>query len=89
MYSQKLEEGVGSPGTGVTDNWEPPYGCKEPNPHPLEEKPVLLTTILSPLSPVFKVDPRVFLGCNGGVHFRPWGRADTKETVQTMMLRSA
>ena len=39
----EAEEGVGSPGTGVTDGYEPPYGCWELNQDLLEEQPVLLT----------------------------------------------
>ena len=38
------EEGIGSPGTGVTDSCELPCGCWELNPGPLEEQSVLLTT---------------------------------------------
>ncbi|EDL03328.1 mCG1026209, isoform CRA_a [Mus musculus] len=38
------EEGVRSPGTGVTDRRELPYGCRELNLDPLEEPPALLTT---------------------------------------------
>jgi hypothetical protein len=34
-------EGVGAPGTGVTDSCELPCGCWEPNLSPLEEQPVL------------------------------------------------
>ena len=35
--------GIRSPGTGVTDSCELPYGCWELNPGPLEEQSVLLT----------------------------------------------
>jgi hypothetical protein len=38
------EEGIRSPGPGVRDGCEPPYGCKESNPGPLQEQPVLLTS---------------------------------------------
>ena len=38
-----LCEGVGSPGTGVTDSCELPCGCWESNPHSLKEQPVLST----------------------------------------------
>ena len=41
------EGGDRSPGTGVTDSCEPPRGCWELNPGPLEEQPVLLTDELS------------------------------------------
>ena len=36
------EEGIRSPGTGVTDGCEPPYGYWESNLGPLEEQQVLL-----------------------------------------------
>jgi hypothetical protein len=39
-----LREGVGSPGTGVTDSCELPSGCWELNLGPLGEQPVLLVT---------------------------------------------
>ena len=42
-----LCEGVGSPGTGATDNCELPCGYWELNLGPLEEQPVLLTAKLS------------------------------------------
>jgi hypothetical protein len=38
-----LCKGVGSPGTGVIDGCEQPYGYWDLNPGPLEEQPVLLT----------------------------------------------
>lgn len=31
---ERSEEGVGPPATGVTDSFEPPHGCWEPNPRP-------------------------------------------------------
>lgn len=31
------EEGVGSSGTGVTDDWEPLFGCRELNPGTLKK----------------------------------------------------
>ena len=34
------EEGITSPGTGVTDGCELPYGCWESDPGHLEEQPV-------------------------------------------------
>lgn len=45
------EEGIGSPGIGLTYCWEIPCGCWELDEGPLEEKPVLLTseTSLCPL----------------------------------------
>ncbi|XP_052570091.1 E3 ubiquitin-protein ligase NEDD4 isoform X5 [Peromyscus californicus insignis] len=41
------EDGVGSPGSNVTDDCEPPCGCWEFNPDSLEEDHLLLTTELS------------------------------------------
>lgn len=46
MYMQCLrwpEEGIGCTATGVTDDYDLPYGCWELNPHALEEQTVLLT----------------------------------------------
>ncbi|XP_060240758.1 E3 ubiquitin-protein ligase NEDD4 isoform X1 [Meriones unguiculatus] len=40
----KQEDGVGSPGSEVTDGCEPPCGCWELNPGSLEEEHVLFTT---------------------------------------------
>lgn len=48
---RRPEEGIGSPGTGVTDDWESPCGCWESNPVPLVEQQVFLTAQL-PLQPV-------------------------------------
>ena len=46
------EEGIRSPGTGVTNNCKLLYSCWESNLDPLEEQPVLLTTGLPfPLQP--------------------------------------
>lgn len=39
--SQRLEEGTGSPGTGVTGTCELPHGCWESSSGPLQEQPVL------------------------------------------------
>lgn len=39
----EAEEGIGSPGTGVTDGYKQPYRCWEPDPRLLEEDSVLLT----------------------------------------------
>ena len=39
---QRSEAGVGSPGTGDPGNCDPPCGCLELNPGPLEEQLVLL-----------------------------------------------
>ena len=36
------EEGIRSPGTGAPDPCEPPWGCWEWDPGPMEEQPVLL-----------------------------------------------
>ena len=49
-----LCEGVGSPGTGVTDSCELPYGCWELNSGFLEEQPVLFTAEPSLSSPFNK-----------------------------------
>jgi hypothetical protein len=43
MCVQRLEGGIGCPGTGVTDGCEPPCDCCELNPGPLEEQPGLST----------------------------------------------
>lgn len=40
----RSEEGIGSPGTGVTDGWEPPRGCLESSLDCLQEQQMLLTT---------------------------------------------
>ena len=40
---QRPEEGIGSPGTEVTDNCKPPCGCWELNSGLLEDQPVLST----------------------------------------------
>lgn len=42
-FPQRPEEGVGSPGTGVTDGCQLPCGFWESNPDPQKEQPVLLT----------------------------------------------
>jgi hypothetical protein len=42
--SRRLEEDIGSPGTGVTDGHEPQWGCLALSPFPLEEQSVLLAT---------------------------------------------
>lgn len=47
------ETGVRSPGTGVTDDWEPPCECWEPIPSPLYEQQVLMTTEPSLQSPPY------------------------------------
>jgi hypothetical protein len=39
-----VEEGVGSPWTGITENCKQPCGCWELNAGPLEEQKVLLLT---------------------------------------------
>lgn len=44
QWSQGLEEGVRSPGTGVRDSYELPRECWGENPGLLEERLVLLTT---------------------------------------------
>lgn len=49
----KEAEGVVSPGTGVMDGFEPPWGRWESNPGPLQEQPVVLLAepISSPSPP--------------------------------------
>ena len=42
--SRRPKEGTESPGTGVPDGCEPPYGFWELNLSPLEEQQVFLTT---------------------------------------------
>ena len=49
--TQKPEEGVRSPGTGVIDSCEPPCVCWESNLGPVEKQPVLFFMGLSLLSP--------------------------------------
>jgi hypothetical protein len=51
---RKPEKGIGSPGTGATDDCEPSCGCQKSSMHPLEEQPVLLT--MSHLS-----SPQIFI----------------------------
>jgi hypothetical protein len=41
------KKSVRFPGTGVPDSHNPPCGCWEMNPGPLEEQPVFLTAELS------------------------------------------
>jgi hypothetical protein len=43
-YPRSSEEGIQSPGMEVIDTYEPPCGCPELNPDPLQEQKVLLTT---------------------------------------------
>jgi hypothetical protein len=50
------EQGVRSPGAGITDHCEPPCRCWELNPGPLQEQPVLLTT-----EPSFQLPKSVLL----------------------------
>ncbi|KAL6067169.1 hypothetical protein STEG23_015995 [Scotinomys teguina] len=40
---KRPEEATLSPGIGITDSCDPPCGCQELDPGPLEEQPVLLT----------------------------------------------
>ena len=51
--TQRSDEGVRSPGTGVSGGYEPSCGCWEPNPGLREEQPVLLTAELSLQSSVW------------------------------------
>ena len=48
---RRSQEGVGSPGTGVTDDYEPPCGYWEPKLGSLHEQQVLLTTNQETISP--------------------------------------
>lgn len=41
MHAKTLEEGIGSPGAGVTVGWEPPCRYWDKNPGPLEEHQLL------------------------------------------------
>lgn len=63
--SLRTEKGVRAPGTGVTHDCEPPCGCWDSNPGPLEEQLVLLTTepSLQPqgLSLLYSVRPCYYL----------------------------
>ena len=43
-YPQRPEEGVPSPGIGITDRCDPPCGCWESNLDPLEEQSMPLTS---------------------------------------------
>lgn len=42
LVTQSSEEGIVSPGTGITDGCEPPRSCWEVNPGPLYEQQALL-----------------------------------------------
>ena len=53
-YPQRTEEGVRTPGTGITDSCEPLCGYWELNLSSLEEHPVLLLTE-PPLQPLEKL----------------------------------
>jgi hypothetical protein len=44
---RRSDEGIGSPGTGVTNGCEPSCGCRELNQGPLQEQEVLLITSLN------------------------------------------
>lgn len=63
-YLQMLEEGIGSPGSRVTDVCEPPFGFWESKPGLLKREPVCLTTELSflPCLCLFKDS----ISCNPG-----------------------
>lgn len=54
-YPQRLEDGTGSPGTGVADGCEPICGCCESNPGSLEDQSVFLTA-----KPSFQLPPGFF-----------------------------
>lgn len=64
-YSQRFEEGIESPETGVTDvfNWEP-------NPGPLEEQQLLVTAepALQPLTLIAtRISVPMFVSCRVSV----------------------
>lgn len=44
QYSQRPEVGIRSPGTGITEDYELPCGCWNPNLDPLQEQQRILTT---------------------------------------------
>lgn len=44
--AQKLEEGIGCPGTAVIGGWEQPYGCWALNLGSLQEERLLMTAWL-------------------------------------------
>ena len=46
-YPQRPGEGIGCPRTGVTDSCEQPRRCHKSSLDPLEEQPMLLTTVPS------------------------------------------
>lgn len=54
-YEDEKKEGIGSPGFGVLHDSEPPCGCWESNPGPLQGQEVLLTIepALYPLKYIF------------------------------------
>ena len=51
----------------VIENCEPPCGCWEPNPGPLEEQAVLLTGESS-LQPLFLLYKKIISLCGGDTH---------------------
>ena len=55
-----LCDSVRSPGTGATVSCELPCGCRESNPCPLEEEPVLLTTEPSFQLPLLHPQPAIY-----------------------------
>lgn len=63
---QRLEEDVGPPKTGVTDNYELTCECWVLNPSPLEKHPVLLPAEPSLQSPkILLKEPIGILSCRG------------------------
>ena len=57
LSSQRPEEGIRSSGTDITDSYEMPCGCWEPNPGPLQEQQVLLSPEQSLQPPFFNLKP--------------------------------
>lgn len=53
MHGLQRAESTGSLWTGVIDGCKPPYRCWESNFNPLEEQPVFLTYLSSPLGCAF------------------------------------
>ena len=58
---RRPEKDIKYPGTGVTDNCEPPCGCWELNLGPLQEQQVLLTSEWSLKAPIYPLIVLLFL----------------------------
>lgn len=65
---QRSEEGVRCPSTGILDGREPPHGFWEPNPSPLKEQQVALTTEASLQSLAGVVLRQGRAGYTGSIH---------------------